>query len=108
ERGGLEIWLMLLNAEQSNLAVQAVGALFSDSSIWGAFPFPPPLKSGATQRPQAAVDAKPELLSTIHPAYTDEARKNRVRGSVRLQLEIGADGAVRRVGILDGTPEWLT
>src|SRR5262249_7329438 len=108
KRGRFEISLMLLNAEPSNLSVQAVGALFSDSSIWGAFPFPPPLKSGATQRPQAAVDAKPELLSTIHPAYTDEARKNRVRGSVRLQLEIGADGAVRRVEILNGLPDGLT
>src|SRR5262249_37740422 len=108
KRGRFQISLMLLNAEPSSLSVQAVGALFSDASIWGAFPFPPPLKSRTSLRPQAALDSKPELLSTIHPIYTDEARKNRVRGAVRLLLEISADGAVRRVEILNGLPDGLT
>src|SRR5262249_45854980 len=101
-RGGFQIPLMLLSAEPSHLSVQAVGALFGDSSIWGAFPFPPPLKSGPNMASQALVDSKPELLSSIHPTYTDEARKNRVRGSVRLLLEIGSDGRVMALEILNG------
>jgi len=54
------------------------------------------------------VDSKPELLSTIHPTYTDEARRNRVRGAVRLELQVGADGAVQRLEILNALPDGLT
>jgi TonB family protein len=103
-----QIPLMLLNDRPSRLSVRAVGALFGDSSIWGAFPFPPPLKAGTSLLPETVVDSKPELLSTIHPTYTDEARRNRVRGAVRLRLEIGADGAVRPLGILNALPDGLT
>src|SRR5262245_58782828 len=108
KHGRFHISLMLLNTEPSNLSVQAVGALFGDSSIWGAFPFPPPLRSPARGRPQTIVDSKPELLSTIRPAYTEEARRNRVRGAVRLSLEIGANGAVGRLEILNALPDGLT
>jgi TonB family protein len=82
--------------------------LFGDSSIWGAFPFPPPLRARARPVAESAVDSKPELLSAIHPNYTDEARKNRVRGAVRLALEVGPDGVVRRMEILNALPDGLT
>jgi TonB family protein len=107
KRYKFEIPLMLVNSEPSRLSIQAVGALFGDSSIWGAFPFPPPLKGGGWEQP-AVVDSQPELLSTIHPTYTDEARRNRVKGAVRLELEIGADGVVKRVEILNALPDGLT
>jgi len=107
-QGKFQIPLMLLNSEPYNLSVRAVGALFGDSRIWGAFPFPPPLKSGSSFEPKTAVDLKPELLSTIHPTYTDEARRNRVRGAVRLELQVGADGAVQRLEILNALPDGLT
>jgi len=108
KRGRFEIPLMLLNVDPSQLSVRAVGALFGDSSIWGAFPFPPPLRGDPKPVQQAGVDSKPELISPIHPNYTDEARRNRVRGSVRLGLEIGPDGAVKRLEILNALPDGLT
>ena len=107
-QGKFQIPLMLLNSEPHNLSVRAVGALFGDSSIWGEFPFPPPLKSGSGSASKTVVDSSPELLSTIHPTYTDEARRNRVRGAVRLELEVGADGAVRCLEILNALPDGLT
>jgi len=108
KRCGFQIPLMLVQSEPSHLSVRAVGALFGDSSIWGAFPFPPPLKSVPGQQPHNAVDSTPELLSTIHPNYTDEARRNHVRGAVRLSLEVGPDGTVKDLQILNSLPDGLT
>jgi TonB family protein len=102
-----QIPLMLLNSEPYHLSIQAVGALFSDSSIWGAFPYPPRLRDSSWD-PRVVVDSRPELLSAIRPTYTDEARRNRVKGAVRLELEIGADGAVKHVEILNALPDGLT
>jgi TonB family protein len=107
-RGRFGIPLMLLTSDPSHFAVQAVGAFFGDFSIWGSYPYPPPLKAGTKALSPSGVDSKPELISSIHPTYTDEARRNRIRGAVRLGLKIGSDGAVRETEVLNALPDGLT
>jgi TonB family protein len=107
-RGRFRIPLMMLTGDPAQFAISAVGALFADSSIWGSYPYPPPLKAGTKLRFAAAVDREPELISSIHPTFTEEARRNRVKGAVRLGLEIGSDGAVRGLEVLNALPDGLT
>jgi TonB family protein len=49
-----------------------------------------------------AVDTKPVALNKPRPNYTEEARKNKVQGSVRARVLVGADGLVKQVKIIGG------
>jgi periplasmic protein TonB len=56
-----------------------------------------------------AVDTKPVALNKPRPNYTEEARKNKVQGSVRARVLVGADGTVKQVKILGaGLPNGLS
>lgn len=56
-----------------------------------------------------AVDTKPVALNKPRPNYTEEARKNKVQGSVRARLLVGADGQVKQVKISGaGLPNGLS
>jgi TonB family protein len=57
--------------------------------------------------PATAVDQRPVLLNNPSPRYTEEARKNKVQGTVTLRLLIGADGTVKQVRITRGLPDGL-
>jgi TonB family protein len=46
-----------------------------------------------------SVDSKPVALNKPRPNYTEEARKNKVQGSVRARVLVGADGMVKQVRI---------
>jgi TonB family protein len=52
-------------------------------------------------RPDAneAVDVKPIALNKPRPNYTEQARKEKVQGSVRARVLVGADGLVKQVRI---------
>jgi TonB family protein len=53
-------------------------------------------------------DAKAVLTHKPEPEYTEEARRNGVRGRVRLQMTLDADGTVKHVLVLESLPFGLT
>lgn len=60
---------------------------------------------GRTQEP---VDLRPAALNRPRPNYTEEARKNKVQGTVRLRVLVGSDGAVKQARPLTPLPDGLT
>ena len=50
------------------------------------------------------VDARARLISKPDPGFPEEARRNNVRGRVRLRAVLGSDGVVRHVLVLEGLP----
>jgi TonB family protein len=57
---------------------------------------------------QGVVDARPVLLNSPHPLYTEEARRNKVQGVVRVRVFVDANGAVREVVVTRGLPDGLS
>jgi TonB family protein len=51
---------------------------------------------------KAMITFKPE------PAYTEEARKNRVEGAVRLRIVLNLSGEVTNISVIKGLPDGLT
>lgn len=45
-----------------------------------------------------------KVKSSIQPAYPELAKKNNITGIVRLQIVIAADGSVKDVKVLGGSP----
>jgi len=54
-----------------------------------------------------SVDTKPVILRNVQPLYTEEARKNKIQGIVRVRALVGADGSVKRATIITGLPDGL-
>jgi TonB family protein len=54
-----------------------------------------------------AVDTKPIALNLPRPNYTEEARTNKIQGTVRARVLVGSDGMVKQVTILRGLPDGL-
>lgn len=57
---------------------------------------------------QAIVDVRPVLLNAPRPFYTEEARKNKVQGVVRVRVLVDAGGDVRQVVVTRGLPDGLS
>jgi TonB family protein len=53
------------------------------------------------------VDSRPVLLNQPHPLFTEEARKNKVQGVVKVRILIDPTGAVKEVVIARGLPDGL-
>jgi TonB family protein len=53
-------------------------------------------------RPATAVDTRPIPLNLPRPNYTEEARRNKIQGVVRVRVLIGPDGRVRQVRLVGG------
>jgi len=51
------------------------------------------------------LDRPPQPIVTPQPAYPHRARQREVEGEVRLRFLVGEDGAVRRISILEASPE---
>jgi len=68
-----------------------------------------PSLGGGTGNPGVAtsVDSRPVALNNPRPNYTEDARRNKVQGTVRVRVLVGADGAVKNVKILGGLPDGL-
>ncbi|HKP85703.1 MAG TPA: TonB family protein [Blastocatellia bacterium] len=55
-----------------------------------------------------AVDSRPVALNNPAPLYTEQARKNKVNGEVRLRILVGDDGLVKQAKVIgDGLPDGL-
>ena len=56
---------------------------------------------------QEAVDERPILLNRPHPLFTEEARKNKIQGVVRVRILVDVNGAVKEVVVMRGLPDGL-
>lgn len=54
--------------------------------------------------PVHAEDVGRKIRRKVQPEYPDLAKKHGVRGSVRLELQISADGHVKNIKVLGGSP----
>lgn len=54
------------------------------------------------------VDSKPAALNRPRPNYTEEARKNKLQGVVRVRVLVGSDGIVKQVRPITYLPDGLT
>jgi periplasmic protein TonB len=54
-----------------------------------------------------SVDSMPRLLNKPRPNYTEEARKNKVQGTIRAKVLVGSDGSVKSVGLLSHLADGL-
>jgi TonB family protein len=54
-----------------------------------------------------SVDSKPQPLNRPRPNYTEEARKNKIQGNVRVRALVGTDGGVKQVRVLSGLSDGL-
>jgi TonB family protein len=104
----VQFGLMTISGNPTNLLVELVGVRFDGGKTGGAFPAHPPLPFASTVPVNPQVDSKPRPLNRLRPTYTDEARKNKITGAVRLRLEVGADGSVKNVYVLNALPDGLT
>jgi TonB family protein len=66
-----------------------------------------PRLGGGSGGPATSVDQQPILLNNPVPRYTEEARKNKIQGTVTARVLIGADGSVKQVRIVRGLPDGL-
>jgi TonB family protein len=67
----------------------------------------PSLGGGDRNAVATAVDQRPVPLNAPQPRYTEEARKNKIQGTVIARVLVGADGAVKQVRITRGLPDGL-
>jgi len=65
------------------------------------------LGGGSRNAPATSVDQRPALLNNPSPRYTEEARKNKIQGTVVARVLIGTDGSVKQVRITRGLPDGL-
>jgi protein TonB len=66
-----------------------------------------PRLGGGNGAPATSVDQGPVLLNNPQPRYTEEARKNKIQGTVLVRVLIGSDGQVKRVTVTRGLPDGL-
>lgn len=113
-----QIDFMTMAGNPANLLVEIVGVRFADGTIGGAFPVPPHATGNAQMSKDASanehaastvkVDTKPKPLNRLRPNYTEQARKNGVSGTVRLKVEVGVDGSVKKAQVANALPDGLT
>jgi TonB family protein len=94
------------------LLIKVAGMVFADNSLWEAqreskYIFDQ-LYIDHPDSFTREVDSMPITLNAVRPIYTEEARKNRIAGSVQARALIGADGKVKRVRIISGLPDGLS
>jgi len=53
------------------------------------------------------VDTKPIALNSPRPNYSEEARLNKIQGTVRVRVLVSVDGVVKQVTIVRGLPDGL-
>jgi protein TonB len=72
----------------------------------GAFHIGDPRRTDSQQSP--AVDSRPILLNEPRPFYTEEARKNKVQGVVKVRILVDETGTVREVVVTRSLPDGLS
>ena len=67
------------------------------------------VEADAAAHSQSAIEvpeatAQQELLHRVEPEYPEAARQQNIQGAVVLEIHIGADGSVREVSVVSGSP----
>lgn len=62
---------------------------------------------GGSRDTIAAVAVKARILNAPRPTYTEEARRNRTEGAVKVKVLLGADGRIRNASVVSGLPHGL-
>jgi TonB family protein len=114
----LSLKFMAAAGNPADLLVEIIGVQFADGTIGGAFPIPPhavgraPMAKDDSGKeftpPPVQVTTKPRPLNRLRPNYTVQARQNKVSGTVRLRVEVGADGSAKRIHVANALPDGLT
>ncbi|CAI2490617.1 TonB family protein [Serratia liquefaciens] len=65
------------------------------------------LTLSACVSPDTAQGPKPKLLSQVNPLYPVYAVDHTIEGYVKIQFDVGADGKVSELRILDAKPRGL-
>jgi TonB family protein len=108
--------LISLSGSPESWVMKVAGVLFEDGKRWGMLPPPPPPPPGVGPRgegptedgpPGDGIIRRPRLLNRVYPRYTEEARRNKVSGQVKMEILIGEDGVVREAKIIEGLPDGL-
>jgi TonB family protein len=91
-----------LSALTAGLGLMAAACWF----VTGAIPLtaapdaPPKIKIGGNV-------AQANLISNPKPLYPPEAKRARIQGTVRLDIEVAPDGTVKDISVADGPPELI-
>jgi TonB family protein len=103
---------MLVPGDPASFEVEVVSARFEFGEIWRSTrPAPDAHLYANSPEPDVnvtSVDSRPVALNSVRPNYTEGARRNKVSGTSRLRLLVGADGSVKRVNIVTPLPDHLT
>ena len=83
--------------------MRRIAAAICKISVFGLLVLPSAMALGTADATHPS-DGKRQLKSKVMPAYPDLAREFNVKGSVRLELVIQADGHVKQVTVLGGNP----
>ena len=80
-----------------------------DGSDWNIGGLGSPGPGGITRPPGEAVryDSRPVALNRPRPSYTEEARRNKLQGVIRIRALVGTSGRVERVIVVRGLPDGL-
>jgi TonB family protein len=62
---------------------------------------------GGGVQPMTA-NLRPKILYTEKPKYTEEARQNKIQGTVVLSVIFSADGRISNIRVVRGLPDGLT
>jgi protein TonB len=79
----------------------ALAELLVDDPLLRA-PRPAPVPTDSTQRGWIDIDKLPRSIYRVNPAYPTAALKQRVSGSVVVQVKVGVQGAVRDAVVVSG------
>lgn len=107
----IQINLMTIAGDPTELQVEVAGVLYSNGKSAGVFPntsnfLAAALRAPAVVNPQ--VDTKPRPLNRLFPSYTSRARLNGISGIIRLLVEVGTDGSTKKVEVVNALPDGLT
>jgi len=82
------------------IAMLSMGLLFAlVTSHW-----PQPALAQTQSQPQAQTSDGRKAKFSVQPAYPELARKNNIQGTARLQVLVAADGSIKDIKVLGGSP----
>ena len=104
----IDIDLMTVSGDPGQLAVRVVNVEFATQAGWKN-PERLSVHLPASPKPSYSdVDVRPRTITFGSPRYTETARSHKVVGTVTLDLEVGADGAVHDVKVVSALPDGLS
>ncbi len=100
------------NAEDQGTFKGIAELVYGDPGMWvqifeanrSVVPKPGPIPAGTSIMIPQRKRAVPKLISKVLPAYPPEARQQKIRGEVVLDVTLKEDGTVDTINLIDGNP----